>query len=296
MANNITKDSNLIGIETIINTDNLKGNLNEISKIEGSIAAPSEYTALHDELFGDDNSIAETYISSKLETSYASTNDYGSDEEDNSDDLSDSEQSIKRKKIVVNTSKKQFHNVVDIDTPVVEVKDKTHIQLVEKIDVYEKNLKDRKIPVPHYKKDRIKKDLSYANEVMKLLRNASDDNTFALSISSFIDLALKILCSFFDGRHQILGFKIDLTGYDNAVRSDFNTMYSDSVEFAGVFRRKFGRKGMVGFSIFKTFGVNLGLTLYKNNSGFNNPNILSSNNFADEDVEEEEYEEEEDEE
>jgi hypothetical protein len=293
----ISKNSNVFGLDAVINHENLAGNIDELRNVDMSVATRSIVSNM-DDIFSEGTVDRQTFTSGY---SYGSGSE---DEEGGDDDESLSEDSLEmglgRKKIIINPNKKDFQNVIDITPAPKQSSDlnETHLEMLESINKYVGALEKRKVPVPNYDKKKIKRDIKYAGETVRVLRNASDDNSFALSISSFIDLMLKMLCSFFDGRHEILGFKIDLTGYDTAVRADFSTMYSDTVEFATVFRRKFGRKGMVGFNIFKTFGVNLGLTLYKNNSGLNNANILNSDDFGDNDsyVEMDDEDEEEDEE
>lgn len=302
-------DSNIIGLDEIINKDNFDGDINDIKKIDKSILAPTEYTYFEKDLFGESDTTSSIEVSrekkkkkkksesnekfssliseSKNETSEESQSDES--DADSSCDSDITSESIK--KFNFNTIKKTgTKNFVSLNNTKDLKKDKSvdnHAQILNSILSYKERFKEKKIPIPHFNEKRTQKNIKYAQEIKEMLQNSMDDNRFALVTSSIIDVCLKFLCGFFnEKRVKIKGFNFDLTGYDLMVKREIGEFYSDFMDVGDNIRKKYGRTPIKILTLIKILFINGGFVLYKNNTSANNMNRL---NFNQDDISENSY-------
>ena len=149
------------------------------------------------------------------------------------------------------------------------------------------------IPVPHYNPKKAKKSLSYAKEALKVLSDNLEDNKCSDDIVSMLNFALKILCTIFNGRHEIAGYRIDLSGYNVAVIQDLKEMREETIELSSYIRKNIGKRVMKILRFIKIFIINAGVTIWNNNAKINSPDFGDDD---DDDDDEETYESEEEEE
>ncbi len=123
-----------------------------------------------------------------------------------------------------------------------------------------------------------------------------DDNNGADNLMSSLNFALKILCKILNGRHELMGIKLDLSGYNVAVIQDLKDMRSETVAMASYIRKKVGKDVMKLFLFIKIFIINAGTTIWNNNSAPNTTEAFGDDFDEEEEEEEEDYEEEEEEE
>ena len=92
------KDSNIIGIEAVINKENLRGNLEDIPYIDKSIYQPTEYSDVNKMLFGSDMSSTNS-VDTKISVSSKKKKDKNSDSSsDLSSDSKRSKYSLKKER------------------------------------------------------------------------------------------------------------------------------------------------------------------------------------------------------
>lgn len=298
------KNSNFAGLADIINPLNAKNDgQGGFDDLEGSIDAPSDYTALNEALFGESesSSISSDESSSvsknkgkvkikQEESAIESESDSGSEAESEEDE--EEESSISFNDPVTSGVK----GVVNLNVPTKSEKSSTaknHVEILNKIEENKENLIKRGIPVPHHKVSKVKKDYKYAAEVNKVLSDLLDDNAGADNLISGLNFLLKIVCAIFNGRHELAGYKLDLRGYNVAVISDLKDMRSDTVEFSSYLRKKIGKDAMKLLIFFKIFVINAGTTIYNNNATPNTTEAFGDDSDEEEDFDEEEEEEEE---
>jgi hypothetical protein len=283
------KNSNYMGLGNIVNPLNMKGEImNELDDLNGSIVAPSDYSDIQEELFGNSESASDSgSVSIETKDDYvADGSEDNSDEEsdDNSDPGSDEESDSSE--VIFNDPTKGVKGVVNLDDkPVKGGLSKPHLEILNDIETKKADLLKYGLPVPHYKPSKIKRDHRQASEVLKIMTDLIDDNKGADSLMSLLNFALKVLCAIFNGRHELAGYKLDLSGYNVTVISDLKEMRDDTVQFTKYVRSKVGKDAMKVLQLIKIFIINAGVTIWNNNSGAN-----SMEAFGDE-LEDDEYDE-----
>ena len=290
------KDSNVLGLETIINKEAINNDqMAEVRSLDASVNRFSEYDYYAKQLFGDDSD-AETADIPESNVGSVSASDAGSSLDDRtpsksySHESSEESDSIEIKDPLLMTSVK---GVVDLES-----KDKRkiaddHITILNDIKVQldrikEKGLSDK---VPKYKERDIIKSKSHAAEIRNMLKNMVDDNTTADSLESMLGFVLGILCKTLHGQHSLFNYKIDLRGYKVLVMSDLKDVREDTVEMVSKVRKKVGRFPMKMFLWLKIFLINLGITIVSNNSTNEDHEYDDFSDSDDYETEEEEEEE-----
>lgn len=289
------KDSRLMGIGNVVNTENIKPDmLQELDNISGSIVAPSEYSNYKDKLW-DNSSVSSgesSTSSSKKKTKNipSSESESGSDSEDSEED---SEQSTSDSSEIIFNQPFEPKGIVNLDnkTTVKRESEKNHTKLLAEIFDLREKLKMLKIPVPHYNEKSIKKDYKRAVEVKDTLESIDSNNKTAEVITNTLSFVLKGLCKYFNGRHEVFGYRLDMRGYNYSVMSDLKDCRKDTVVLAGNINKFFGKKTAKLFLLFKIFILNACVTLVHNNN-----DVSTEEPFVDSDVEDSEDSDEEEEE
>jgi hypothetical protein len=289
MAN--VKNSNLMGLRDVINNDNVRQDkIQDIENVDASIAPPSEYTELAGELFGssDDESSSGSDESisfskkSKTESKSESESESGSGDESSG---YESDETIEFNDPVVSGMK----GVVKLGSS--DKKElNAHLEIINEIEKKKTSMISQGIPVPHYNPKKVKKSLSQAKEVLKMMSDNLEDNKSADDIISTVNFVLKIVCAIFNGRHEVAGYRLDLSGYHVAVTQDLKEMREETLEMSAYVRKNIGKRALKIMRFIKIFGVNAGVTIWNNNARIN------STDFGDDSDEEYDSEDEDDDE
>lgn len=308
------KDSNMMGLADIINTDNARPDkMGAIDDIDNSVIPPSEYDVFKDILHGDlsedseesdDDSVMTKVSNAKSESQSRSQSEIEEEEEeedsytesgsryDTQSESSSISDHIKLKDVSgvvnLNTDNKKKEAKNDKDK-------KAHSEMLTEIETMRGVLKKRGIPIPNYRPKDIKRHKSYAKEILDSMKHLDNDNKTADTMIHLLRFILTILCKTFDGKHELFNYKIDLRGYKTLVMSDIKDMREETVDFASYVRRKIGISTTKAFMFFRIFILNAGLTIIKNNGdGNSNVDMFDEENddeYTDDDDSEEEEEE-----
>lgn len=293
------KNSNYMGLGNVVNTLNMKTEASGLLEdIDGSIAAPSDYSELQADLFGNssnssddsDNSLS-TVSSKAVKIKKTPDKEIDEEEEDEEEESYESyEEESESSDIEFNDPVAGVKGVVNLEGGKSSSMSKSHVEILDEIRTKQDDLMKYGIPVPKYKQSKIKRDPRMAAEVLKIMTNLLDDNKGADSLMSLMGFALKLVCTIFNGRHELAGFKLDLRGYNVAVISDLKEMRDDTIQFTKFVRKKIGKDAMKVLQLIKIFGINAAVTIWNNNSATNTVEA-----FGDE-LDEDEYDEDDDEE
>jgi hypothetical protein len=299
------KDSRLMGIGNVVNTENIKPEMiQELDNISGSIVAPSEYSGYKNKLW-DNSSVSSgtseesSSIKKTKNTPVISSEESGSGSGSyDSDDSDDSDQSTSDSSEIIFNQPFEPKGIVNLDNKVVVKREneKNHTKLLAEIFDLKEKLKNMKIPVPHFNEKKIKKDFKCAVEVKDTLESIDSNNKTAEVITNTLSFVLKGLCKYFNGRHEIFGYRLDMRGYNISVMSDLKDCRKDTVVLAGNINKFFGKKTAKLFLLFKIFILNACVTLVHNNNDVSTEERFIDSDVEDSDDEEEEEEEEEEDE
>ena len=288
------KDSNVIGLSEIVNREAIRPDkMGDLESLDASIVPPSEYKEISKMLFKDDLS---SITPRSEESDHYETEPSGSESESGesyeggieiSESRSESSDIDIKDPLLVSAAVK---GVVDFSKTNDDKKiSETHSAVIEEIKRLEEVTIKRKISIPNYKERDIRKSKKYAIEIRDMLKGRCDDNKAADSIESAMKFALNILCKTLNGKREILGTKIDLTGYNIAVMHDMKELREDVVDVASSIRKKVGYVPLKIFILLKVFVLNLGATIIANNE-YNEKHYFEEN-FSDEEDEEDEMDE-----
>lgn len=292
------KDSNVIGLSDIVNREAVRADkIGDLESLDISIAPPSDYKEINKMLFDDDLSSitprseeSSEHLESESAEEVSGSGSYGPDIEESYSRSESSEIDIKDPLLVSAAVK----GVVDLGKPESDKKiSETHSAVIDEIKRLEDIVTKRKISTPNYKERDIRKSKRYAIEIRDMLKGLCDDDKAADSIESALKFVLNILCKTLNGKREILGTKIDLTGYNIAVMHDMKELREDVVDVASVIRKKVGRVPIKIFVLLKVFVLNLGATIVANNE-YNEKHYFEDNFSDSEDVFDEEEDDEED--
>lgn len=292
------KDSNAIGLTDIINREAVRADkMADLESLDISVIPPSDYKEINKLLFDDDGSTI-TARSEESSEHYVSESGSVTGDDEVSESLSESRSHSESSEIDIKDPllvSAAVKGMVDLSKTIDDKKiSETHSAVIDEIKQLEEIIAKRKIPVPNYKERDIRKSKKYAIEVRDMLKGRCDDDKAADSIESVLKFILNILCKTLNGKREILGTRINLTGYNIAVMHDMKELREDVVDVAKVVRKKVGRVPMKIFLLLKVFVLNLGAVIIANNEY--NDNHYFEDNFSDSEDEVDESEDDEEDE
>jgi hypothetical protein len=130
--------------------------------------------------------------------------------------------------------------------------------------------------------DRLQKNLEYAEEVLSVLQDEFQENTFATGIREIIIHVASIVPTVFDGEKKIFGKTLpDMTGYDKQVRSKIGNINRETIKLARSTREVIGENAVSMFQVVRTLGIPFVTTYIANNVKTNKYDKMNPEDYED---------------
>jgi hypothetical protein len=130
--------------------------------------------------------------------------------------------------------------------------------------------------------ERLQKNIGYAEEVLSVLQDEFQENTFATGIREIIIHTASIVPAIFDGEKKIFGKTLpDMTGYDKQVRSKIGNINRETIKLARSTREAIGENAVSVFQVVRTLGIPFVTTYISNNVKTNKYDKMNPEDYED---------------